>query len=55
VKEVEMNEQDFKDLVSSIEQAGKIRRRELAPARVTELPSAEIRVIRARTAHTAPD
>ncbi len=43
-----MNEKDFGELVTSIEQAEKIRRGELAPGRVTEFPPTEVKAIRSR-------
>ena len=43
-----MNDTDFDELVSSIRQAGKIRRGELEPARVTEFAPMDVRAIRQR-------
>lgn len=41
-----MNEANFDDLVASIRQAGQIRRGEMAPARVTEFTTRDVRAIR---------
>ena len=41
-----MNEQDFADLVESIEQAGKIKRGEMAPSRRFEFSPLDIKEIR---------
>ncbi|MGH7532253.1 MAG: NadS family protein [Gemmatimonadales bacterium] len=43
-----MNPTDFKRLVASVKQAGKIRRGRLRPARVTTFKPADVRAIRAR-------
>ena len=41
-----MNPTDFKKLVASVKQAGKIRRGQLRPGRVTTFKPADIRAIR---------
>ena len=41
-----MNKQDFDKLTESIKQAGKIRRGEAQPSRVTEFPSLDVKAIR---------
>lgn len=41
-----MNKKDFEELVQSIRQAGKIRRGEMKPARVTELAAPDVKAIR---------
>jgi putative transcriptional regulator len=43
-----MKEKDFDKLVGSIRQAGKIRRGELRPDRVTEFAPVDVRAIRQR-------
>lgn len=43
-----MNEQDFSMLVESIQQAGAIKRGELAPGRVFEFDPLDVKAIRAR-------
>ena len=41
-----MNERDFDNLVTSIEQAGAIKRGKLQPGRTTQMDPAEIKLIR---------
>ena len=41
-----MNDGDFDDLVTSVRQAGQIRRGEIAPARMTEFATLDVRAIR---------
>jgi putative transcriptional regulator len=43
-----MRKKDFDNLVGSIRQAGKIRRGEMKPSRVTEFYAADVRTIRQR-------
>jgi len=43
-----MKKQDFESLVSSIRQAGAIRRGEMKPGRVTEISSTDIKEVRRR-------
>jgi putative transcriptional regulator len=43
-----MKKQDFDELVTSVRQAGRIRRGEMAPGRVTEFPPVDIKAIRQR-------
>ena len=43
-----MRQEDFEDLVTSIKQAGRIRRGEMKPSRVFEFAPADVRAIRAR-------
>ena len=43
-----MKNEDFGDLLTSIEQAGRIRRREMEPSRVFEFAPADVRGIRGR-------
>ncbi len=45
-----MKDKDFDNLVGSIRQAGKIRRGEMEPGRVTEFAPVDIRAIRQRLA-----
>src|SRR5262245_14512265 len=41
-----MNKKDFDELVTSIRQAGKIRRGEMKPGRVTDLGARDVKAIR---------
>ncbi|MFC1544223.1 NadS family protein [Gemmatimonadota bacterium] len=41
-----MNEKDFAELVESVRQAGKIRRKEMRASRVTEFKPADVKSIR---------
>ncbi len=41
-----MNQSDFRDLVKSVRQAGRIRRREARPSRVTKFKPADVKAIR---------
>jgi putative transcriptional regulator len=41
-----MRKQDFDELVTSIRQAGMIRRGELKPGRVTEVPEVDVKKVR---------
>lgn len=41
-----MNKQDFENLVTSISEAGRIRRGRANPARVTEFPREDVKAIR---------
>ncbi len=43
-----MREEDFDNLLESVRQAGKIRRGELQPGRVTEFAPVDVRAIRRR-------
>jgi putative transcriptional regulator len=43
-----MRSKDFEELVTSVGQAGRIRRGEMAPGRVFEFAPADVRSIRAR-------
>ena len=43
-----MKKQDFENLVQSVRQAGRIRRNELKPTRVTECTSVDVRAVRQR-------
>jgi putative transcriptional regulator len=43
-----MREEDFDNLVTSLQEAGKIRRGEMSPGRVTEFAPADVRAIRQR-------
>jgi putative transcriptional regulator len=43
-----MRKKDFDSLVTSIQEAGKIRRGEMKPGRVTEFASADVKAIRHR-------
>src|SRR5215813_563106 len=43
-----MRKKDFDNLVSSIRQAGRIKRGEMKPGRVTEFTSVDVRAIRQR-------
>ncbi len=47
-----MRKQDFDRLARSLRQAGRIRRGERAPARVTRFAPADVRAIRARLGQT---
>jgi putative transcriptional regulator len=44
---VQVRKRDFDDLVKSVRQAGKIRRKRMRPSRVTTFKPADIRAIRA--------
>ena len=50
-----MRQQDFDRLVTSIKQAGAIRRGRLKPGRVTEIQPDDVRAIRAKLAKTQAD
>jgi putative transcriptional regulator len=41
-----MKKKDFDNLVASIRQTGKIRRGEMKPSRVTEVPALDVKAIR---------
>ncbi len=41
-----MNQSDFRDLVKSVRQAGRIRRRKARPSRVTKFKPADVKAIR---------
>jgi putative transcriptional regulator len=41
-----MRKKDFEDLVTSIHQAGRIRRGEEAPGRATEFPPVDVKAVR---------
>ncbi len=41
-----MKKQDFENLVESVRQAGRIRRREVKPSRVTEFNSVDVKAVR---------
>lgn len=43
-----MKKQDFDNLVASIREAGRIRRGEAEPGRVTEFPPVDVKAIRRR-------
>jgi putative transcriptional regulator len=43
-----MKKQAFENLVESVRQAGRIRRGEAKPSRVTELPAVDVKAIRRR-------
>jgi putative transcriptional regulator len=43
-----MRKQDFESLVASVRQAGRIRRGEAQPSRVTELAAVDVKAIRLR-------
>jgi putative transcriptional regulator len=45
-----MRQQDFDRLVTSVKQAGSIRRGQLKPARVTKLQAEDVRAIRSKLA-----
>jgi hypothetical protein len=45
-----MNEKDFDNLLGSIRQAGKVRRSEAKPGRITEFAPIDVRAIRDRLA-----
>jgi putative transcriptional regulator len=47
-----MKKQDFDKLVRSVRQAGRIRRKEQAPSRVTQIKAADVRAIRAELGQT---
>lgn len=50
-----MRQQDFNRLVTSIKQAGAIRRGRLKPGRVTEVQPDDVRAIRVKLAKTQAD
>lgn len=43
-----MRKQDLENLVDSVRQAGRIRRGEMKPGRVTEFPPVDVKVVRRR-------
>ena len=43
-----MRKQDFEDLVESVRQAGRIRRREARPSRVAEFAPVDVKAVRRR-------
>ena len=43
-----MKKQDFEELVESVQQAGRIRRGEMKPSRVTEIAPVDVKAIRRR-------
>jgi putative transcriptional regulator len=43
-----MRKKNFDDLVTSVRQAGRIRRGEEAPGRVTEVPPVDVKAVRQR-------
>ena len=43
-----MRKREFDDLVDSVRQAGRIRRGEAKPSRVTELPAVDVKAVRRR-------
>jgi putative transcriptional regulator len=43
-----MRKKDFDELVSSVRQAGRIRRGEEAPSRVAEVPPVDVKAVRQR-------
>jgi putative transcriptional regulator len=43
-----MRKQDFENLVESVRQAGRIRRGEMAPSRVTEFSPVDVKAVRRR-------
>jgi putative transcriptional regulator len=43
-----MRKQDFENLVESVRQAGRIRRGEMAPSRVTEFRPVDVKAVRRR-------
>ena len=47
-----MKKQDFDTLVQSVRQAGRIRRKEHAPSRVTRIKAADVRAIREELGQT---
>jgi putative transcriptional regulator len=47
-----MKKQDFDTLVQSVRQAGRIRRKEQAPSRVTRIKAADVRAIREELGQT---
>lgn len=50
-----MKKQDFDKLVSSVRQAGRIRRKELAPGRVFHYQPADIKEIRKKLGKSQPE
>jgi len=50
-----MRKQDFDQLVASIKQAGRIRRGQARPARVTVFKPADVRAVRARLGLSQPE
>ena len=50
-----MKNEDFADLLTSIEQAGRIRRGEMKPSRVSEFAPADVRGIRVRLGKSQSD
>src|SRR4051794_9753874 len=50
-----MKKQDFENLVESVREAGRIRRGEMAPSRVTEVPPIDVKSIRGRLGKSQPE
>lgn len=50
-----MTEKDFDNVVASIQQAGKIRRGEMEPGRMTEFAPVDVRAIRQRLGKSQAD
>jgi putative transcriptional regulator len=49
-----MRKQDFEELVESIRQAGRIRRGEAKPSRVTEFAPVDVKAVRLRLGKSQP-
>ena len=50
-----MKDAAFRELVTSVRQAGRIRRRTLRPARVTVFRPADVRAVRAKLGQSQPE
>ncbi len=50
-----MKKDDFEELVSSVQQAGKIRRKKMKPSRVFRYRAADIKKIRERLGKSQPE
>ena len=50
-----MKKKDFDELVTSVRQAGKIRRKEISPSRVTNFKPADVKAIRKKLGMSQPE
>jgi len=50
-----VKKKDFDELVTSVRQAGKIRRREISPSRVTTFKPADVKAIRKKLGMSQPE
>jgi len=50
-----VKKKDFDELVTSVRQAGKIRRKEISPSRVTNFKPADVKAIRKKLGMSQPE